>query len=927
MLKFVLHKLISKKWLALCLLIGDILFVAVASSNPLYSDAVLQRSLADTLSQTLTETNAYPAQIVVNRVVQRPGEKEEAFNRMLSQVQAIPTDLEIPVKLEITQRSLYSKKAVLLSVRSNGNAKNIGLTTMTDFTDHISLTAGQMYTDQVEDGVITAVISSGIMRQQDYLVGDEYELQDLLQPNGKPYRLKIVGVYDASEAADVYWDGRTTTLCASPVVSAAVFEEVTANNLKDGYDPTFRYSLFLEYTEIRPAHAEPLIAALEPFPRLSSGEFGGRIIENVTDQLSEFLPAATQFSATLTILYAPVFALLAAFIFMVSRQLMDLEENEIAVIVSRGSRKSQIVLIYFLQAAVITLFGILLGYPLGHLLCRMLGASNAFLEFVQRKALPVAFTVKSMVFACGAACVACAFMTLPVVRYASRSIVQYKVQKQDRNSKPLWQKIYLDLILLAIALYALYSFNQQKAFLAQQVGAGGSLDPLLYFSSSVFILGAGLLGIRLVPWLIRFVNRIFRRLWSPALFVSNLRVIRTRNQQSFIMVFLIMTISLGIFNSTSARTINANAENRIQYMTGADMILQESWVSSITGSGLIEPSFERYTNIEGVAQATKVFYTENAVVNHEEGVLSNVMLMGINTKEFGQVVDFDATLLPSHWYNYLNAISQDPEGILMSANARDQYGMKLGDVINYRDGYGNLLSGTIYGFVEFWPGYSPVRRETTSSGETVETDNILIVASLSYLQLEGGGTRYLVGLRLDGSSQCVYDFAERYYLKFTVFRDRAAELINQKNQPLFQGTNGVLTTNFIVVLLLCAVGFLIYWILSIRSRELQFGIFRAMGMSMREVISMLIWEQILITGSSIGRGGIFGALVTRLYLPLIQMAYSDADQILPMRMITNWTDSVRLFGVIGLVVVVCMVILAWLVSRIRIAQALKLGED
>jgi putative ABC transport system permease protein len=100
-----------------------------------------------------------------------------------------------------------------------------------------------------------------------------------------------------------------------------------------------------------------------------------------------------------------------------------------------------------------------------------------------------------------------------------------------------------------------------------------------------------------------------------------------------------------------------------------------------------------------------------------------------------------------------------------------------------------------------------------------------------------------------------------------------------------------------------------------------------MGMSMREVISMLIWEQILITGSSIGLGVVIGALVTRLYLPLIQLAYSDADQILPMRMITNWSDSVRLFGVIALVVVVCMVILAWLVSRIRIAQALKLGED
>ena len=53
MLRFVLHKLISKKWLALCLLIGNILLVAVASSNPLYTDAVLQRALTKHLSASL----------------------------------------------------------------------------------------------------------------------------------------------------------------------------------------------------------------------------------------------------------------------------------------------------------------------------------------------------------------------------------------------------------------------------------------------------------------------------------------------------------------------------------------------------------------------------------------------------------------------------------------------------------------------------------------------------------------------------------------------------------------------------------------------------------------------------------------------------------------------------------------------------------
>lgn len=37
--------------------------------------------------------------------------------------------------------------------------------------------------------------------------------------------------------------------------------------------------------------------------------------------------------------------------------------------------------------------------------------------------------------------------------------------------------------------------------------------------------------------------------------------------------------------------------------------------------------------------------------------------------------------------------------------------------------------------------------------------------------------------------------------------------------PLLQGTNGVLTMSFIVMLVLCTAGYLIYWIMSIRARE------------------------------------------------------------------------------------------------------------
>ena len=182
-------------------------------------------------------------------------------------------------------------------------------------------------------------------------------------------------------------------------------------------------------------------------------------------------------------------------------------------------------------------------------------------------------------------------------------------------------------------------------------------------------------------------------------------------------------------------------------------------------------------------------------------------------------------------------------------------------------------------------------------------------------------------IKAKDSTRFIYDFAEESQIKFAVFEDASADLIELKNNPVFQGTNGILTVGFIVVLLLCATGFLIYWILSIQARTLQFGIFRAMGMSMREVLLMLINEQIFITGISIGAGVVVGRLASELFIPLVQIAYSSADQVIPLEISNAFSDFVKLLSVIGVRMVLCMVILGMLISKIKISQALKLGED
>ena len=146
-------------------------------------------------------------------------------------------------------------------------------------------------------------------------------------------------------------------------------------------------------------------------------------------------------------------------------------------------------------------------------------------------------------------------------------------------------------------------------------------------------------------------------------------------------------------------------------------------------------------------------------------------------------------------------------------------------------------------------------------------------------------------------------------------------------EPLFQGTNGILTMSFITVLLICAIGYVIYWMLSIKSRELLFGIFRAMGMSRKEVIKMLINEQVFTGVFGIMLGLLIGYIASVMYVPIIQIAYSASDRVLPLELITKGSDIVRLLVIIALMFAVCLGILINQVFKMKISQALKLGED
>ena len=950
MVSYLLRKMWNNKWMMLSLLVGNILLIGIVSSAPMYVQATLQRVLIRDMQQSQLDHGRFPAiaefGISLNNV-----EAEDAHDTYLQAkyffLPYIVDRLEVPMLAVVQNIRMESWHVVPSSGReANSRIRSMIMSSYDNFYDQIQITHGRLPSSSMVGDLIEVIVNQNTLVRQDLLFDEVLDIVNV-QRGGQDMRVQIVGIFEGSED-QALWVRNPNTFFNVFMVHPDLIYNYFMYPYSLDYRITSTWYMMLDYNEMSVNRASYYLET-DNYLKDRFGARGGiwsiwTYEENFTDTVRNYMRRAERLNITLWVLQAPLYVLLAFYIFMVSKQILLIEQNDISVLKSRGASRGQLIGVYAMQSLFVGAVSLILGIPLGVWICRILGASNGFLELVQRTALDVVITPEALLYSLLAALLSMLTMLLPVFQFSKVTIVDHK-RRSGKDKKPLWQRFFLDIVCFAVAVYSLYTFHQQQELMALVMVDIQFVDPLLFLSASLFIIGLGLICLRLFPLVMRLIFALGRNRWSPALYASLLKVIRSSGEEQFIMIFLVFTMAVGIFSAQSARTINLNNDHTIMYRVGADLTFRERWADNRQlGGGMMgppgggdtglprriiyqEPDFGRFTNFEEVEALARVM-RRNVTVLSQGLQVEGTRLMGIDTREFGQTVWYRDDLLPIHINHFLNTMAQRADAVLLSDNFRTRLDFQIGDGIIFRDTAGNSARGVVYGFVEHWPSYTPFEWVEERTGEIVQRDVFLLVANLGYLQTTWGVMPYEVWMRTNSdSNRFFYEFAEERGLMLDFFRDARAEVIDSRNDPILQGTNGVLTVGFIVTLLICFTGFLIYWILSIRARVLQFGIFRAMGLSMRDIIGLLINEQLFITLTAVIIGAAVGEIASRLFVELIQISYSAADQAIPLMIVSYYRDYVNLYSIIGAMIAICLVILGVIISKIKIAQALKLGED
>lgn len=985
MFGFVINKLKNRKWLNLCLLMGVALFIALFVCHPMFEKGAGNQILDRLFTDHATQQNEFPAQMSregTYAVADYP-DSQSVLDKLSGYEQKWTEYVDIN---KVSSQQLITLSGGRADTEFGGinNYFTIGyLPELSEYADVVKSKADKKLTDindeqnldktqadkentSTDTGIFECSVSEKTMDHYGLVAGEKIYLHVPDGSGKKEISFVISQICREKDINDPYWAKTLSDMGDVIFVSQDVFDEMMQYYSEDNI--SYSDFLMLDYRQINTENASLYDGYMEQFKDADK-----LYNDNIRDTLDGFFTQQKTIKLMLWALELPCLVLLILFIRMISAQILSLEENDILVLRSRGATKLQVFILYLQQSGIIAFAGCVLGIVLGYIMCRAAASTDGFLRFTAKDIGTYKFVWQMLVYAVAAAVIMVLFITVPVWKKSKDAISERSSRGRISKKKPLWEKCFIDVILLALSAYLLYNYNKQKSTLAISVLENRSIDPVMILDNSLFIFAAALLCVRLTGLIILLVDRLFKKHFSPAMYASFLQLKRTRYNQGFLAVFLIMTVAGGIFDANMARTMNSNMEKRIVYNVGCDAIYNEDFRLRIqyNKDGSVnwmydEPDFGKYESLknDGICDGvTRVLEDERVDISAGSGSVSDAYLMAINTKEFGETAklqsDQNDDINDAHWFNYLNELAKEPDGVIISSNLAKALGLKVGDSLNYSryvpeavddDQIYASENAKVCAIVKGFPGYERYTYETDADKNVTEREKYLIVANYATVVEKFGMTPYSVWMNLskgktvddivgylggensensDSTADNLTD-TKSEKVQSEIYRNitSAQQLIDEnKNSATVQITNGMFTLSFILSLIVCSVGFLLYWVMTLKQRELQFGIYRAMGMRMREVKAMLLNEQIFLSFLPLLAGAGIGIAATAMFVRLISIIYLPQKHNIGVNVYIYPSDMLELAGVLFVAVAVCYVVISRLLKSMKIAQALRLGED
>ncbi|MCB9484358.1 MAG: ABC transporter permease [Dehalococcoidia bacterium] len=149
----------------------------------------------------------------------------------------------------------------------------------------------------------------------------------------------------------------------------------------------------------------------------------------------------------------------------------------------------------------------------------------------------------------------------------------------------------------------------------------------------------------------------------------------------------------------------------------------------------------------------------------------------------------------------------------------------------------------------------------------------------------------------------------------------------QQQDPLIAaGWSGILAIAFAAVLLLSAIGFVVYSYLTAQQRGLEFAILRTLGFSKGQIFSVVMFEHLFVIVAGMGLGTIVGLRIGAIMMGFLSTDERGAEVVPPFILGVSWTQVLLVWAILGAVFVGTIAGVVGMYFRLAVHRVLRIGD-
>lgn len=949
-------KRLRANWgLTLCALIALTAAVALAMSIPMYAEASNLRLLKDEIQKQEERNNRSAFALLFQYI--------GSWNGALEWDKVKPADDYISgrgldsLRLPLHGLGRYVTTDILKlylpqsSATENQYLKDIKLGFLSGMDGQIKIVDGER--PKAASGITDAVevmVSRDMADEVGINVGDSFSVVGSAGSKVVSIPIRVSAIWQAVNPEDPAWFYPTSSFKDVILLNEQSYTGPVAAALQKEVGLVIWFAR-MDGSGLNADNAGLLLSRVERVRARASGAVPGlKLVQSPAEALGRYQTGVSTLTNQLLVFSVPILALVLYFAALVASLLLGRQRAEIALLKTRGVRDAQILGISVVEWLLIGGSALALGAPLALTFAQFMGRTVSFLN-ISNDVAPLTISVNDNAWGYGLVAVGLAMLAalVPAAFATRRTLVDEQQQAARSVRPPFWQRYFLDVLLLLPPIYGIYQLQRTGGLqLGSVAGSDPFSNPLLVLVPVLLCFALGLLAVRIIPWVFELLARAARGPRWVGPLVAFQALARQPGNYRGPLLLLVLTLSLATFSASMAATLDGAMRAAINYKIGAQTQLLETGESTEQSSGgqnggggggggggsgggtpdkkdiqkeprfLFVPVTEHLT-VSGVKAASRVGIYDETSVNLG-GASKQVQLLGIDRINFPQVI----TGFPKQWGDgqslgaLMNLLARNADGVIVSKDMLAA-GLNIGDTIpasvkiagDQREVKFRIIAAT-----DLWPGFYP-------------QDAPIMVANLDYIfDSMGGQYPYDVWIAREPGAKVTDIMNGVRGLGITVVDavDAQEQIAAEQAKPQRQGLFGLLSVGFITSGGLTLIGFLLASLITARRRSIELGVLRALGLSGLQVGLALVLEQVTLVIAGLAAGTGIGLAVSAYVVPLFQVGIPPHPGTPSFQPLIAWDQVTIIYLVFGAALTLTLLALAWSLGRLRLFQAVKLGD-